>query len=420
MNKNKDSNSIPIRLTEKRIVRFDDDGSAKDSYSNLSYRDSLGADDKAYLVYSNSNSRTPTIRAGSINMVEKVHTHGSEYVSPVKNKDTFGSSNSLVFNLNMMSPNRDRELPYNRTNTADLVFKVQTPINESPEKKRITLQLTKKLEQIPPFDFTKIIMKNQIGEGSFGKIYKVIYEGRLMAMKKLLFEDEERLIKNKLEYRIMNTYKDTNIPEIYGCFEKRLDPTTICLYVLMELAVSDLDRDIQDRAKTQAYYTEKELIKILKQLTAVFAMLQKFDIAHGDVKPSNILVTDDNLYKVTDFGEAINCVLVGKVKSKGTELFISPEKFFDLHSDGEQIFNKFKSDCYSLGLTMIYAASLSLTPLYEIKKEQNNINLSKVIRYYVENNYSRTFCEVLYRMTNFTEDKRTDFFDLQEVLNSLF
>jgi serine/threonine protein kinase len=339
-------------------------------------------------------------------------------ISPKKNHDipSQGSSTSLAFSLNMISPNREIPLPHSTTN----IYKILSPDNQSPEKKRITLQLTKKLEQLPPFDFDKIVVDNQIGEGNYGKIYKAVYKGKSMAMKKLLFDDEQKLLHNKLEYRIMHTNKHKNIPEIYGSYEKRLDPTTISLYVLMELAICDWDKEILERAKAKNYYSEKELIAILKQMLAVLAILQGKDIAHGDIKPSNILVADDNLYKLTDFGEAINCVLVNKEKTRGTELFLSPEKYNNIHQYHEPSYDKFKSDCYSLGLSMIYAAALSLTPIYEIKKEENNVNLSRNIRCYVESNYSRTFCEVLYRMTNFTEAKRCDFIALQDIVNSLF
>ena len=58
----------------------------------------------------------------------------------------------------------------------------------------------------------------------------------------------------------------------------------------MELASSDWEKEILLRQKTNNYYTENELMKILSILIKTFANLQRENISHRDIKPQNILV----------------------------------------------------------------------------------------------------------------------------------
>ena len=44
-------------------------------------------------------------------------------------------------------------------------------------------------------------------------------------------------------------------------------------------------------------------MQILNQLITSFALLQKNNITHRDIKPQNILIVND-VYKICDFGEA--------------------------------------------------------------------------------------------------------------------
>ena len=100
--------------------------------------------------------------------------------------------------------------------------------------------------------------------------------------------------------------------DILGICIRCLDQTTYVLYVLMDLALHDWDFEIEERKKKKNYYTEKELITILKQISSALLYLQRVKrIAHRDVKPENILVFNDGIYKLGDFGEAkINRMMV--------------------------------------------------------------------------------------------------------------
>ena len=62
---------------------------------------------------------------------------------------------------------------------------------------------------------------------------------------------------------------------------KKLDSTTYVLYVLMDLASSDWEKEVFKRKKKQNYYNEHELIKIIKKL---FCKLKIIIIIHFNIK----------------------------------------------------------------------------------------------------------------------------------------
>ena len=131
----------------------------------------------------------------------------------------------------------------------------------------------------------------------------------------------------------------------------------------MELASIDWEKEINKRNENKNFYTEGQLINILKSLIKTLSKLQQNKIAHRDIKPQNILIVG-NEYKICDFGE-------GKIINennnnnnenmiRGTELYMSPILFNALKKKKNVVFhNCFKSDVFSLGMCIFFAATLT-------------------------------------------------------------
>ena len=193
----------------------------------------------------------------------------------------------------------------------------------------------------------------------------------------------------------------------------------------MDLALHDWDFEIEERKKKKNYYTEKELITILKQISSALLYLQRVKrIAHRDVKPENILVFNDGIYKLGDFGEAkINRLRRNNARStiRGTEMYMSPLLFKALQENKDDIKHDiYKSDVFSLGYCFVYAAVLDFKIIDDIRNLNNDFKVKKILQRILFLRYSREFIELIFKMIAINEDDRIDFIGLDKLLNEKF
>ena len=269
---------------------------------------------------------------------------------------------------------------------------------------------------------------SQIGEGTYGKIYQV--EGpnkKKYALKKILTNSENDIKTIESEYKILNDLSpyNLNLVKIYGIERKKLDKTTYVMYVLMDLAIRDWEKEIIQRNQRKNYYSENELFQILKELIHTFSELQKHKISHRDIKPQNILLFNDNSFKIADFGEAKNLMSnnnTSRQTIRGTELYMSPILFKAIKGKNVGKYtehNVFKSDVFSLGLCLLFAATLSFNSLCDIRELNDTISMKLVLMKYLKNRYSNKFTDILFGMLEIEEKFREDFIELDKRLEYL-
>lgn len=271
----------------------------------------------------------------------------------------------------------------------------------------------------------------QIGEGTFGKIFEVENSNHYhFALKKLLANSIKEMEMLKSEYELLLGLDGLNINliHIYGIENKKLDKTTFVVYVLMELAICDWEKEIQNREKKKKYYKEEELIIILKNLIYTFAELQRHNISHRDIKPQNILLCKDNSLKIADFGEAKearnrNNIDTIRQTIRGTELYMSPILFDSLKTkkrNGKYILhNSYKSDVFSLGFCILLAATLRIDSLYVIREIKDMNLLKKEVYNFLKSRYSDKLINIIIDMLEIDEKYRVDFIELEKKVESL-
>jgi len=283
-----------------------------------------------------------------------------------------------------------------------------------------------------------------LGKGTFAKTYLVEdpKTKERFALKKITINDKIELKENKEEYNLIinltKEFPDLKIINIYGIEIKKLDKYNTVMYILMEAAKYDWEKEIMKHFDSGNNYKEDHLLNILYDLVKSFAILQRKGICHRDVKPQNILCFPDDEYKISDFGEAKNFrkTMIKNNSNKnnlgdntmeqtlrGTELYMSPILFQALRSRSNQFvtYNSYKSDVFSLGMCFFLASSLSYEGLYEIREILKNGNKTRlVVNRYLRKKYSQKYLNILIAMLQINERDRPDFIELEKMIENIY
>lgn len=194
---------------------------------------------------------------------------------------------------------------------------------------------------------------DQIGEGSFGRVYKARrkYTGRIVAIKMInkLGQTKDDLISFRREIDILRNVDHPNIMRFLDIIETDTD---FCL--VSELARGDLFTIIDD----QQTLPEEVLKTIAAQLVSALSNLHSRRIIHRDLKPQNVLICANNALKLCDFGfaRALSCTTLVLTSIKGTPLYMAPELV------QEQPYDE-KVDVWSLGV-ILYELYFGKPPFY--------------------------------------------------------
>ena len=327
-------------------------------------------------------------------------------------------------NINKSNPNnilkRDTKLLEYLINSADkLKLKPQFSISNYSNQQIFSYSKNNS-QELNEFNLDDYKILSQIGEGTFGKIYLVKdKKDNLFSMKKILISDEVDYHSIIKEYYLSHYLKHENIVKLLGIYNKQLDKTTFAIYILMEVGKNDWEKEIKQKESLVNYYSENELINIIKQLSNALSFLESNKISHRDIKPQNILIFDNNIYKIADFGEAKKIIYKNSQNTlRGTQLYMSPLLYNGLKNNQTDIkHNIFKSDVYSLGLCLLYSATLHFGNLYEIRKYSDRNSLKKFIENSLCNRYSSNFSNLLMKMLEINEIKRINFIELKKIMD---
>ena len=127
----------------------------------------------------------------------------------------------------------------------------------------------------------------------------------------------------------------------------------------------------------------------------------------------------NNIYKIADFGEAKRFMKEKDIIStlRGTELYMSPILFYSFHNRIFQVkHNPYKSDVFSLGMCVLFASTLRLKSLCNVRNCQNNLELKKYIINIIDGKYSNEFITLLCKMISLNEEDRPNFIQLENIL----
>ena len=450
-NNNKKNDKKGDKVVRKLEYKFNDDYNQKktknktDSDEEKSYKDEkvINKNEETPVIIKNENIGFKNIRESKIKKDENKNNNNKDVITIENENDkkekrqrNFGLYKRYKENERESSNNNNKKIIIN-SQPSDIIsisnLDPQMDIfieNEAIKRDKslynsLQSQIIKILSKgnLPIFNIENYKIERQIGEGSFGLIYQVMNKKSYIkyAMKKIIANNLLSLETFQREFEIVHQNSHPNILDILGICIRCLDQTTYVLYVLMDLALHDWDFEIEQRQKKKNYYTEKELISILKQISSALFYLQRVKrTAHRDVKPENILVFNDGIYKLGDFGEAkINQLRRNNARStiRGTEMYMSPALFKALQENKDDIKHDiYKSDVFSLGYCFVYAATLDFKIIDNIRNLNNDFKVRKILQRILFLRYSKEFIELIYKMISVNEDDRVDFIGLDKLL----
>ena len=185
-----------------------------------------------------------------------------------------------------------------------------------------------------------------LGEGGMSQVFRAVdtHLGREVALKVLhpelsrdsaltsMFEREAKLTASILHPNVVKVY---TVGQEQGYF-----------FIAMELVRAT---SLEEMIANKGSLSESDVLNIAHDVTSGLAAAQEEGLIHRDIKPGNMLVTEDGTAKLVDFGLAVQ--QGGEDESEdlwATPFYVPPEKL-----EGEK--DTYLGDIYSLGATLFHA-----------------------------------------------------------------
>lgn len=197
----------------------------------------------------------------------------------------------------------------------------------------------------------------KIKKGGQKIVYKAIYPNDSIVALKLIYNANDPRIKQEIE--ILNNLHISNVPNIictgYITDEASQDEA---LYIIEEYIPGQSLRDILNENRT---FDLPSLYNIFKSLLLIEIELEKCNLLHRDINPNNIMISNESVIYLIDFGLAKN---LNGTTITDTNALNGP--FTPGYAPNEQIANKrmeqdVRTDLFQIGVT-IYECCVGNNP----------------------------------------------------------
>ena len=229
----------------------------------------------------------------------------------------------------------------------------------------------------------KLIKK--LGSGGFGNVWlakDILLEDRFVAIKSLRrnhLVGDNPLIE---EMQFLNSLDHPNIIKFYHHIIIGAN-----LYIVMEYCKEGSLDKIRDNGP-------QDVDKIFNWASIIADTLQSVhdkSIIHHDIKPENILLSENNEIKIADFGIAN--------QNNGTIYYLAPEQLLNEVTDEIDP----RMDIYALGITILELITGN-NPFYGLKRHEM-VN-KKINHDFIPNNLERWVQDILLKSTHPTPEQR--------------
>lgn len=192
-------------------------------------------------------------------------------------------------------------------------------------------------------NFTILELISQSSTTSVYKAHQNVLDRTILlkVLHKHLLRDKELVARFSREARACAILKSDNIVQVYDLTEVDGAPAIVMEYVE--------GKSLEDFLEDESVRSEDLLKKVAVSVLRALSYAHDRGVTHRDIKPGNILVSQDGQIKVTDFGlaavsDAPSLTMEGSLI--GTPAYMSPEQ-----ARGEAVDQR--TDLFSLGVTLV-------------------------------------------------------------------
>lgn len=195
-------------------------------------------------------------------------------------------------------------------------------------------------DRIGPYEFTDLL-----GEGAFGRVWAAIDArlGRKVAIKALrpeVYADADTVSRFQSEAKILAGLNHPNITTLLDIYEH--NGTDV---MIMEFVPGQTLESILQRVGKLSF---DEALSVIVQSASGLTYAHERGLVHRDVKPANLMISEEGSVKIMDFGIARTAD--GQRRTKvgqaiGTPIYLSPEQCRG--GEGDE-----RSDQYSLAIVL--------------------------------------------------------------------
>jgi serine/threonine protein kinase len=196
---------------------------------------------------------------------------------------------------------------------------------------------------LPLLKFGKYDVVKELGRGGMGVVYKARDGelGRMVALKTLLVAEDTDGLKTARflqEAQALASLHHPNVVQIYDMGQQEGIPFFVMEYVEGETLDKKIARGMP----------AKEALEIMETVAKAVAYVHGQNLLHRDLKPGNIMIDQNGIVKVMDFGLTKSIESEQKLSQEGmavgTAGYIAPEQ---LDGNAQEC-----SDVYSLGVIL--------------------------------------------------------------------
>jgi eukaryotic-like serine/threonine-protein kinase len=196
---------------------------------------------------------------------------------------------------------------------------------------------------------------NVIGRGAMGEIYEATHAktgdvGAVKLLRRELLTDPRHIERFLREVRLAGAIDSPHVVRVLGAST----PSDPMPYLAMEMLSGQTLSRLLREGRSLA---DDSLDSLVAQIGSVLDLAREASIVHRDIKPQNLFLTYDNIWKVLDFGVALLAETSGTLTrgaAIGTPAYMAPEQ-----ARGETVDHR--ADLYAFG-AVLYRALTGRAP----------------------------------------------------------